>query len=234
MSDTVSVPIPTDLHKQLEEAAKENATTVEEELARHLNAGLSARTNVPSKKGGRPPKRGIDALYDRMINWLVLAEVLKRPKKRTVSQTIARISKQKPFEGQGDLRRRYQRFAKEFRARYGLQKMPYNYTGGVEITLGNSKELCDPREVLEALTSLRIYQQRGGVSKLLDERFGHLSKAQRDLASATFALENAKRMRWLLLKFTDEKDPDGEKLVTKLTALIQLTQEYIDRKLGKN
>jgi hypothetical protein len=75
----------------------------------------------PKKKRGAPRKKWNDAKYDRLIDLIVLTEVMKRPKRISASATIARLSKTR-FKDQGDLRRRYNRLAKKLIAEGSVKK----------------------------------------------------------------------------------------------------------------
>jgi hypothetical protein len=106
---SVTVRIPTLLHAIVEELAALNAETTEGELVAWLHAGMAVRIQtVSARPRGRPPKDIILKIYDRLLDFVVLREVSRRPK-GMVSETIKHLQKKEPFKSAGDLRRRYNR-----------------------------------------------------------------------------------------------------------------------------
>jgi hypothetical protein len=91
--------LPPDLLKRLEEAAAANATTVEAEIVRRLEASL------PKTRGRRRK------VFDRLVDLMVARRVMEQG--GNVSQTIKHLSKKEPFKGERNLRRRYYKLLKD-------------------------------------------------------------------------------------------------------------------------
>jgi hypothetical protein len=96
--DTLNIKVPPGLRKRLEEAARRNALSIQGEAARRLQASFKRR----------PRKHRWLQEYDQIIDLLVLAAVLKKPK-RKAHETIARLGTKEPFKRYGDLRSRHNR-----------------------------------------------------------------------------------------------------------------------------
>jgi hypothetical protein len=108
---TVTISIPTEVYELLEE----KAAPIEDELIRCARYGLIAQ-QLSKTKRGRPPKHSLVKMYDTLLDYLVLREVSRRPKGK-ISETIKHLKKREPFKSAGDLRSRYNRLAKELRAK---------------------------------------------------------------------------------------------------------------------
>jgi hypothetical protein len=101
MSAALRIKMPPGLQRRLEQAAKRNALSVDAEVVRRLQASFKRR----------PRKHRRLQEYDRIIDLLVLAAVLKKPP-RKARETVVNLSKKEPFKRHGDLLSRHNRLKK--------------------------------------------------------------------------------------------------------------------------
>jgi hypothetical protein len=216
--DTLNIKVPPGLRKRLEEAARRNALSIQGEAARRLQASFKRR---PRKH------RGLQE-YDRIIDLLVLAAVLKKPL-RKARETVVNLSKKEPFKQHGDLLSRHNRLKKALIKRGKFKELEDGVRNrGLDLMVRYGPNLLSLEKALEvAKKRVIIFNAMKGLGErflgFLDDLPEAYRKVYQEWSASPLGLQGAAEQAEIRLRAQNPVEWDKGKALGK--ALLILTEE---------